>query len=54
MSEYTGKWQVAAMICHQCLREWVAVFPVCCERIECPECHQMSPTPAVPESELAG
>ena len=45
-------WYVASMECEECDYRCVSVYPGCCERIECPGCHCMMPTPPVDEADL--
>lgn len=52
------RWMSARVRCRKCDHEWAAVAPVVVEYLECPECHHMTPAPAVPlpgeEDELPG
>lgn len=36
------------MTCEECLYEWAAVYPVSCERLECPACNHMNLVPHDP------
>lgn len=38
-------WHTAEIECVICSREWVAVYPSCAPRLECPGCGYMNPLP---------
>ena len=36
------KWKGSKVKCDLCGREWIAVFHIDCEKLECPDCHNMA------------
>lgn len=40
--EYTGPWQAAPVECPICTHQWVAVWPVITDELECPHCGNIS------------
>ena len=34
-------WVGSKVECDICTHEWIAVFPAECEKLECPNCHNM-------------
>lgn len=38
-----GPWITEEAVCEWCDKEWVAVHP-CAMKLECPNCHQLTPS----------
>jgi hypothetical protein len=40
--EWQGSWYSAWATCDVCLHQWAAVYPSCCQLLECPNCGHMT------------
>lgn len=49
--EWQGSWYSAMAQCDICLKTWAAVYPSCCQIIECPQCGHMTRAPHIAEQE---